>query len=166
MLDFLDLCKKPLVSRCKSCGHLVLIPTPRPTPVFYQILPILSQKWPREMGKGKHDLFLSACRLCSLGLRVTPCSSSSTTKQQNSFSSNSREGVPPPPQVAFPLQNNPGAGGVAVPSDPVLSRCGGGVDAYKKMRVHPLHRCFPPRRGFTRLGFWNKRVGLCWGARR
>ena len=101
---------------------------------------------------------LSANRLCSLMLCVTPCSSSST-EQQDSFSSNSEEGVPPPSQVAFPLQNNPCTGGVTVPLDPVRCTCGGGVDAYKKMLVHPLDRCFSPCRGFTCLVFWNKWVG-------
>lgn len=161
MLNFPDLCKKPMISRCKRCRHSVQVLAPGATPIFYPILSILCQEQPREMGKGKQ--MISSCaprgrpvRCCVLhpapaALRGSRTASAVRAKRWR--------GCPPTSPVACPLQNSPRAGGVTVPLDPVPCRCGGGVGGYQKMLVHPPGRGFSPRRGFTWLGFWSKWVG-------
>lgn len=158
-----------MISRCKTCRYLVLIPAPRAMPIIYPILSILNQKQPREMEKGKHDLFLSTCVpascavwCCVLLSGPAVVQSSRTVLVVTEKRMSVPNPFPPTPllyQVAFPLSNNPCAGGVTVPVELVPCRCGEGVDVYKKMLVHPFGRCFSPHQGFTCLGFWNKWVG-------
>lgn len=144
MLNFLDLCKKTYDTQMQEAQAPGADSSSQGNAYILSSFVRIKSETARGNGEGKTSSLpehLPANRLCSLMLPVTPCSGSSSA-QQNSFSSNSEETVPPLPSAAFPLQNNPRTGGMTVPLDPLACRCGGGLDVYKKLLVHPLGRCF------------------------